>query len=82
MADDRGVVRRGLGRVAGVGAMTKFQQAALSGLGTAMVVFLAFAFAAWDINPGNWEPSRRAFCAFIMATFAVSVFAGRMGTCN
>ena len=58
--------------------MTKFQQAVLLGLGAAVFVFLLFAFAAWDINPGNWETGGRAFCACFMAIVAVFAFGGRM----
>lgn len=35
------------------------------GLATVIVIFLAAAFAQWDLNPGNWDIRVRTSAAFL-----------------
>lgn len=42
------------------------------GVALSTIVFLAFAFANWNINPSNWSSDVRAYCSFIMAILFLS----------
>lgn len=33
----------------------------------ASAIFLVFAFANWDMNPGKWDSLSRGMCGFFMA---------------
>ena len=39
-----------------------------------LITLLAFAFAAWDINPGNWSREMRAASILFGLTIAIYVF--------
>jgi hypothetical protein len=42
---------------------------------TVVVIFLAFSFGSWDINPGHWEGEVRAACAGLMLISLVPIAA-------
>ena len=33
----------------------------------AILVYLLFSFAKWDINAGNWSEEARLYCVYVMS---------------
>lgn len=45
--------------------MKKIIAAAILGFVWLFLVWLAFSFALWDLNAGNWDAHNRYACAFL-----------------
>jgi len=45
--------------------MTKLISVSILGLAWLFFVWLAFSFALWDLNPGNWSELSRFACALL-----------------
>ena len=45
--------------------MTKLIAFSILGVAWLGITWLAFSFALWDLNPGNWHEFTRIVCAFI-----------------
>jgi SNF family Na+-dependent transporter len=54
--------------------MKKVLLSTLTTLAVFTVIYLVFAFGAWDINPKYWYPEVRAFCAFFGTSFGFGAF--------
>jgi hypothetical protein len=48
---------------------TMLKVIALSAVSTTLM-FLLFAFAMWDMNPGNWSEATRVLCATLQCVVA------------
>ena len=54
--------------------MKKVLSSTLAALAVFIVIYLVFAFVAWDINPKYWYPEVRAFFAVLGIAFGFGAF--------